>query len=864
MRSAEVVSLVPPGPGWRELAPGEPAPPETLPFTDGRTGKRYVLESQIPPKMSTILDYALSIAATGVPVFPCDANKRPVIATGFKAASTDPAIILSAFATPLAVLIGVPTGRPSSRIVIDVDIRPNHSGMAWLKDNSDALPQTRTNKTRSGGLHLVFKEPADIEIRNSAGRIAPGVDVRGEGGYVIVPPSPGYAVADPIEPAEMPLWLIRACLKPTPDEPQPEQPKSVPRHDGGSGYGLAALAGECDAIRSAPFGKQEDTLNSAGLKIGGLVAGGELQEGIALADLLSAGRAMSSEPGRESWRPSEIEAKIRRAFTDGQAKPRKAPPSSNGKAGHSSASASASASASSFAASASIQDDPAPDIPSIQVISGLRHKAADLGLRALAVAKIAFYQRDRMLVRTSLSKAKTSDGKVVEIPGIVPVTVPILSRALGSVARWVKLKADGEPVRIDPPKELVEQIAAMSGDWPFAPITGVIATPTMRPDGTILSNAGYDEMTGLVLLAPPSMPSIPDYPTRQDAQDALKILLGLLSEFPFADPASRSVALSMIITTVLRGALLPAVPMHVATAPQPGTGKSYLSDIAAAISTGERCAVIAVAPNADETEKRLQGAALSGQQIIALDNCSEVLFGDFLNQVTERPLLQLRPLGTSNTVRIANTFTVFANGNNLMAPADLVRRTLVSRLDANLENPEERVFASNPVKMILADRGMYVAACLIIGRAYVVAGSPNRCTTLASFDRWSDLVRSSLVWLDQTDPCSSMEVARLEDPVRLSRAALFKAWADEIGLNPGGLVTADLISEAEITDGHGIVHPRLREACLAVAAERTGTTISSRRLGKWLTSNNNNRVGDLKLTTNRSDAARPRWVLSRC
>lgn len=790
-------------------------------------------------------------AKLGKPCFPCDANKRPVVATGFKAASIDPAIIIASFATPLAVLIGVPTGSQSGLIIIDVDIRADRSGMVWLEKNSEALPQTRTHKTRTGGLHLVFKEPADVEIRNSASRIAPGVDVRGEGGYVIFPPSPGYAVADPIEPAEMPLWLIRACLKPPETEP-PKTTRSDPRQDGGSSYGLVALASECDAIRSAPFGKQEDTLNSAGLKIGGLVAGGELQESIALADLLSAGRAMASEPGRESWRPSEVEAKVRRAFIDGQSNPRRAPPSSANKSRPQ-------------AGPAPNEDNPpSSELPIIQVINGLRHIAADFGLMALAKAKIAFYQRDRMLVRASLSKAKTSDGKVVEVPGIVAVTLPILSRALGSVARWVKIKADSEPVRIDPPKELVEQIAAMSGEWPFDPITGVIATPTMRPDGTILYNAGYDEMTGLVLLAPPPMPPIPDFPTRQNAEDALKLLLSLLSEFPFADLASRSVALSMILTTVLRGALLPAVPMHVATAPQPGTGKSYLSDIAAAISTGERCAVIAVAPNADETEKRLQGAALSGQQIIAMDNCSEVLFGDFLNQVTERPLLQLRPLGTSNTVRIANTFTVFANGNNLMAPADLVRRTLVSRLDANLENPEERIFASNPVKLILADRGAYIAACLTIGRAYVVAGFPNRCSPLASFERWSDHVRSALIWLGEVDPCTSMDLARAEDPIRLARSGVFRAWADELGLHPSGLMTSEIISEAEMTDGNGILHPRLREACLAVAAERTGTTISSRRLGKWLTSNNNNRVGDLKLTINRQDAARPRWVLSRC
>jgi putative DNA primase/helicase len=359
------------------------------------------------------------------------------------------------------------------------------------------------------------------------------------------------------------------------------------------------------------------------------------------------------------------------------------------------------------------------------------------------------------------------------------------------------------------------------------------------------------------------MPAIADSPSRLEADRSIEILQGLLAEFPFADEASRSVALSMILTTVLRGALLPAVPMHVATAPQPGTGKSFLGDIASAVSTGERCAVIAIAPNPEETEKRLVGAALAGQQIIAIDNVSEMLSGDFLNQVTERPLLQLRPLGTSTIMRIANSFTVFANGNNLSAPADLVRRTLVCRLDANLENPEERIFESNPVKAVLDNRGLYIGACLTIGRAYISAGSPNPCRPLPSFQRWSDLVRSALVWLGMPDPCSSMEMARSEDPIRAARAAIFQAWGFELPCGKPGMTTAELVEETENRDEHGFRRPLFREACLNVAAERSGATVSSRRLGKWLSASNNNRVGNLKLTVDRTDPTRLRWLMTK-
>lgn len=264
-------------------------------------------------------------AKLGLPVFPCGANKRPVVETGFKAATSDATEIAALFARPGAELIGMPTGLRSGLVAIDIDIRPGHTGMDWLNANEYALPETRTHKTRSGGLHLIFRIPEGIEIRNSASRIAPGVDVRGEGGYIILPPSPGYAVADESEPAEMPLWLIRACLPPE-VAPQPTPAPRAPTRHGGTAYGLAALDAECQSISRAPFGRQEPTLNEAGLKVGALIAGGELEEGPAIAELLAAARFIASEPGREPWTPAEIEKKLRRAVRDGMAKPRQAPP----------------------------------------------------------------------------------------------------------------------------------------------------------------------------------------------------------------------------------------------------------------------------------------------------------------------------------------------------------------------------------------------------------------------------------------------------------------------------------------------------------------------------------------------------------
>jgi putative DNA primase/helicase len=498
----------------------------------------------------------------------------------------------------------------------------------------------------------------------------------------------------------------------------------------------------------------------------------------------------------------------------------------------------------------------------IQVTAGHLHQAADAGLAAMARAGVAFYQRDKSLVRVCLVKAKNADGENIAVPGVVKVAPAILRRALGQSARWERFNSKGKLIRIDPPKDLVEQIESMVGEWPFPAIAGVIGTPTLRPDGSLLDKKGYDEATGLVLLGAPQMPDIPDRPTKDAACRSLDLLDVLLDGFPFVNPESRAVALSMIMTPVLRAAVPPAVPIHLITKPQPGTGASYLADIASIIATGEHCAAIAVGTDPHETQKQLISAALSGFPIISLDNCRVPLEGDFLCQVTERPLMQLRPFGKLEVVRVPNSFTTFANGNNAVVADDVVRRTISCALDANMENPETRIFSADPLAMARADRGRYVAACLTIARAYFAAGQPERLARLPSYARWSDLVRSALVWLGRADPVSTMAAERSRDPVRQTRADVFEAWARDLGA--GRYLTSELIQKAEEwnTDTGAHERPALRAALLAVAANRSATTtIDARRLGIWLSAAENTVALGFKLTVDRGDKQRARYAV---
>ncbi len=128
--------------------------------------------------------------------------------------------------------------------------------------------------------------------------------------------------------------------------------------------------------------------------------------------------------------------------------------------------------------------------------------------------------------------------------------------------------------------------------------------------------------------------------------------------------------------------------MHASTAPVAGSGKSYLWDLSAAISAGQRRIPVIAAGDEAELEKRLVGVMLSGQPLVSIDNLNGELKSDFLAQVIEQQILDLRPLGQSPLSCVeTGGLTCYCTGNNITIVGDLCRRTITAELDAKLENP---------------------------------------------------------------------------------------------------------------------------------------------------------------------------------
>lgn len=240
----------------------------------------------ILPASSSIAFQALNLARY-LPVFPCDQRKRPITRHGFKDANRDQQIVDRLFRDPAAKLIGVPTGTASGTVVVDIDVKNGAPGAAWLHEHCYHLPVTRTHRTPSGGQHLVFRYPAGgLDIRSTAGVVAPGVDIRGNGGYACWAGCGGYIVMNGSRAAELPAWLLPLLLRPAPRATRPA-PAAIVQADQFGRYG-AFIARLLENVRQAPEGAKHYALLRHGRTLGGVLGAADMGKDDAIAALVDA------------------------------------------------------------------------------------------------------------------------------------------------------------------------------------------------------------------------------------------------------------------------------------------------------------------------------------------------------------------------------------------------------------------------------------------------------------------------------------------------------------------------------------------------------------------------------------------------
>jgi putative DNA primase/helicase len=497
----------------------------------------------------------------------------------------------------------------------------------------------------------------------------------------------------------------------------------------------------------------------------------------------------------------------------------------------------------------------------IRVTAGKIDKLADDAESALLAANAEVFQRAEHLVRPGYCEVSAADGRTTIAAGLHVLKQPALIEELARVADWQVFDGRKKDWRtIDPPPSVAAVLAARVGRWRLRSVAAITTCPTLRPDGSILIGPGYDEATRIYHMPAPGlrMPPIPRRPTGDDARTAVGLLGELLSGFPFVGDADKTIALSLIVSAVVRGAL-GMVPVHAFTAPTPGTGKSYIADVVAAIISGRWCPVITTGRTEEELEKRLGAMLLAGYPIISLDNISNGLSGDALCQIAERPTVRIRILGKSETPECEFRGIITANGNNLSIIGDMTRRTVLGNLDARVERPEDRTFDFDPVRRVLTDRGSYIASAMTIVLAYLEAGQPDKRPSLASYAAWSDMVRSALVWAGCGDPVETMKAIRDTDPVLATLGTVLECWRDMFGdeSKTAAEVAALYARGFDPNANGGEELTALRSALVPVAAVRN--VVDAGKLGYWLRRSRGRPVGGLKFVGTPGHGGVLRW-----
>lgn len=257
---------------------------------------------------STALHSAIQLAELGYKVFPVPPGTKGGYSdlafekTGRKwGASSDPNVVREMFEKHPEANIGIPTGAINGIFVFDVDTPEGHDrdGFASLKAleaEHGELPPTRMAKSPSGSVHYYFRYPG-FTVRNSESKIGGGIDIRGDGGMVLVPPSVKpdggvYQWMNALPYADAPQWLLEwvGLRKSKTSQPSDVTPRAAPvGHRPPAGTRAAeVMVGACKRVAAAEEGTRNGVLNTQAMVVGHYVGNGEIAWDVAEYDLLVA------------------------------------------------------------------------------------------------------------------------------------------------------------------------------------------------------------------------------------------------------------------------------------------------------------------------------------------------------------------------------------------------------------------------------------------------------------------------------------------------------------------------------------------------------------------------------------------------
>lgn len=283
-----------------------------------------------------------------------------------------------------------------------------------------------------------------------------------------------------------------------------------------------------------------------------------------------------------------------------------------------------------------------------------------------------------------------------------------------------------------------------------------------------------------------------------------------------------------MLTAAVRPSL-PLSPMFLVTAPEAGTGKTFLCHLIAALSTGRTVAPQTFPRSEEEVDKILIAELRHSPPVVFFDNLTEDIRAfQKLCVVLTTERVSGRILRSSNIATVSTRSLLLATGNHVKPARDMQRRCITMGLDPRHEMPASRVFREpDLLDKALRRRGELVADALTIIGAWLAAGSPvSACQPLVSYEAWSAWCRQPLLWLGRSDPAQSAFAAMHEDPDRQLLQTLLSEWHRAFG--SASVMVRDLVERAVTDVSPGV----LKEALIDISDQ--GESINRRRIGRWI------------------------------
>lgn len=411
------------------------------------------------------------------------------------------------------------------------------------------------------------------------------------------------------------------------------------------------------------------------------------------------------------------------------------------------------------------------------------------------------------------------------------------ARILPSKVRWMRKFVKGwKPTSVS-----VSLCAAFLGigNWPKAhKLRAFVQHPTLRDDGTLLKDRGFDKRSGLFLTEQHDI-QVDETADRKAALKALRVLLHPFSEFKWIDGhLSRAALAAALFTTGVRHLFDEGVPLFAIDAPRQGSGKSKLVKCISNLWFGRPASVTPYSNDPEEMKKHLASMLLNGDRVVLFDNVHPMVRVNdpTLNALLTSGRIAFRELGTQRMLDLDTAATFFMTGNNLKIIGDMIRRTIRMQIDPEGLHPMDRKFKIDPVEAyVLEHRKELLSAALTCLVAFFKAGcpAPAGLTALASFEGWSKIIRNMLLWLDLDDVKECISQGYEQDDESMEIEHLIMKLAALPALQGEGLSSSMLLPIVENDKGlkdamipfmnersaHGINHPRVITTILSQVAK---------------------------------------------